>query len=246
MQRLIQMRNSWIVAVSRQQVLDKIICADREEIHLRDEPRRERYSRWHLDHNPDRDIWVMFEAFLVQLGLRLRQEFARPAQLLEARDHREHDPDVMTGGGAQNRAQLNFEDTRHLERNPDRAPSEEWVFLARYAQVWRIFVCADIKRADRNRAIPHRVQHAVVKRELLLLVREILVGEKRKLGAQQPHAFGAVAQGKLDIRKQRDICKHLHAMTVARRGRLALPHHQLTFEGVVALDQRHVFTLDVG
>src|SRR5216684_4526741 len=232
MQRLIQMRNSWIVAVGRQQVLDKIISADREEIHLRDEPRRERYRRWHFDHNPDRDIGVMLEALLVQLGLRLSQEFARPAQLLEARYHREHDAGVMARGGAQDRAQLDFEDTRHLERNPDRAPSEERVVLARYAQIRRIFVRADIKRADRDGAIPHRVQHAVVKRELLLFVREILVGKKRKLRAQQPHTFGAVAQGEFDIRKQRDIREHLHAMPVARRDRLAMPHHQHTMADV--------------
>src|SRR5712692_3506423 len=182
------MRNSWIVAVGRQQVLDKVVGADREEIHLRDEPRRERHRRWHLDHNPDRDIGVMLEAFLVQLGLRLGQKFARPAQRLEARYHREHDAGVMARGGAQDRAELDFEDTRHLERNPDRAPSEEWVFLARYAQVGRIFVRAD-------------VQHAVIKRELLLFVRKILVGKKRKLRAQQPHAFGTVAQGEFDIWK---------------------------------------------
>src|SRR5712691_4579050 len=188
------MRNSWIVAVGRQQVLDEIVGADREEIDLRYEPWRERHGRWHLDHDPDRDIGVMLEAFLVQLGLRLGQKLARPAQLLEARYHREHDADVMARGGAQDRAELDFEDTRHLERNPDRAPSEEWVFLARYAQVGRIFVRANIKRADGDRAIPHRVQHAVVKRELLLFVREILVGKKRKLRAQQPHTFGAVAQ----------------------------------------------------
>ena len=237
MQRLVQVRDFGIVAVGGEQVLDQIVGADREKIDLARQPRREPHRRRHLDHDADFDIGIVLEALLEQLGLRLGQQLLGAAQFLEARDHREHDADVVLGGRAQNRAELNLEQPRHLERDANRAPAEERIVLARHPHVRRILVGADIERANRDRALAERLEHLAVQRELLSLVGKILVGQEREFRAQQTDALGAVAQRQVDVGEQRDIREHHDAMAVAGRGGRVALLDQLFLERLVALRQ---------
>ena len=189
---------------------------------------------------------IVVEAFVVEFGLRLGEQFLGAAQFLEARDHREHDAHVEARGGAQDGAQLNLEQPRHFERDANRAPSEERILLARHPHVGRILVGADVEGANRHRALAERLQHPVVERDLLVLVGEILVGEERELRAQQPDALGAVLQRERDIVVERDVGIQPHAMAVAGRRRLVRILHQLALEIFVTLGQRGVVFFDVG
>ncbi len=85
-----------------------------------------------------------------------------------------------------------------------------------------------------------------VKCKLLLFVGKILVGQERELRAQQADALGAIAQRELDIRQQRDIREHLHAMAVARAVVGSSGDHQFAAERFVALDQSLILALDFG
>src|SRR5271170_5397528 len=246
MERLVQVRNLGIVAVGGEQVLDQVIGADREEINLAREPRRQPHRRRHLDHDSHFDIGIVLEPFLEQLRLRLLQQLLGAAQLLEAGDHREHDADIVLGRRAENGAQLHLEQPRHLQRDAYRSPAEERVVLARYAHVRRILVGSDIERANRDRPLAQTLEHLAIKRELLSLVGEILVGQERKLRSQQANTLSAVAQRELDVGQQRDIRQHHHAMAVARCGRFITLVNQLFFEGLVPPRQTHVIALDLG
>src|SRR5690349_650489 len=98
MQRLVQMSHSRIVAVRREQVLDQIVGSDGEEINLPHQPWGKPNRRRHLHHDPDLNLRIMLETLFVELSLRLDQDFARSAQLLEARNHRKENLNLMASG----------------------------------------------------------------------------------------------------------------------------------------------------
>ena len=62
-------------------------------------------GRRHFDHNADFDIWIVLEALLEQLGLRLGQQLFGAAQpFSRLGDHREHDTNVVLSGRAENQS----------------------------------------------------------------------------------------------------------------------------------------------
>jgi hypothetical protein len=107
--------------------------------------------------------------------------------------------------GAQDRAQLLLKDALDVQRDADRAPAEERILLALAANVGRVLVGTDVERADRDRALSHALHHGAVEHDLFVLARKVAVREKRKLGAEQADAFGAVHVGKVEIREQPDV-----------------------------------------
>src|SRR5581483_849484 len=245
MQRLVEPRDLAIVAIDREEVLDQVVRADREEVDLPDELRRERDRGRDLDHHADRHRGVEVASLLAQLLLRLLEQLLHLPDLLDARDHREEHPDPTRGGHAEDRAQLHLEEFRHLERDADRAPAEERVLLPREAHVPRILVRADVERPDRERPALHAADDAHVELVLLLLVGELAVREERKLRAVEADPLRAVPVGEDEVRDEADVRVERYAAAVGGLCRDVLDALELAIEGAILAIEPVVLARDV-
>jgi hypothetical protein len=109
-------------------------------------------------------------------------------------DEREHDPQVRSGAGAQDRGQLGDESILVLEHEGDASPAVA-------AQEGRRLVGAEVERADGGdpplERREQRCEHLVV----LVRGRPAFAVEKRELGAHEPYALRATAQRRVDLRR---------------------------------------------
>ena len=97
---------SRVAALGRQRVLRQVVRAHREEVDERRELLREQGRRRHLEHHADLEASGDGDALVAQGGPGLVQQRPRPAQLVDGGHHREHDAHLVTGGDAQDGAQL--------------------------------------------------------------------------------------------------------------------------------------------
>ena len=108
MLRRIEVCHSGVAALDRKRILRQVVRADGEKVRLlREHIRADRRDR-DFDHDADLDVRVIVYALCVEQIPRLAEHLLRVAQLVDRRDHREHDAQVAVPGGAQQRAQLHI------------------------------------------------------------------------------------------------------------------------------------------
>ena len=140
----------------------------------------------HLDHHADLELDV---------AAHLVEQRPRGADLLERRDHREHDLQRVVRGDAHDRPQLGPEELGLGEAEADPATAEERVVLRLLAQERQRLVGARVERADHDRPPVEGLGDLGQDRDLLVLVRRVAAVEEEELGPQQPDALGALLGG---------------------------------------------------
>ena len=115
--------------VGRQRVLNQIVGADGEEIHLAGQLLRHDGRRGHLDHRADRQLAVEGDALFFQVFLHFRQDHLALAQLQQRADHREHDAHVAEGTGSQDGTHLRFEQGQIPQAQAHAAQAQERIAL---------------------------------------------------------------------------------------------------------------------
>ena len=83
-------------------------------------------------------------------------------ELVEARDHREHDAQRAAAAGAQKCADLAAQQAGTVEAEPDRAPAQRRVFLDLGAHVGQHLVAADVEGAEGHRLGAGGIEHRAV------------------------------------------------------------------------------------
>ncbi|MDR9274782.1 hypothetical protein FEP29_03782 [Burkholderia multivorans] len=212
MQRVVQMRDRVVGAVDRERVLDQVVRADRQEIEaLQKQRQRDRGGR-NFDHRADAHVRIVREPRVVELALRFANQVERLVDLLRMREHRDQDLHLTERRRAQDRAQLREKHLRLGQAPANRAQPERRVrrgFVA-FVERFERLVRADVDRADRDGHALHPLDRTLVRGELLLLFRHLLLMHEQEFGAKQPDADRARVDrrlrvvGQLDVRVQRD------------------------------------------
>ena len=117
------MRDLLVHPVHRQRVLDQIIGADAEKLHVSGQGIGHNGRRGSFDHRPDFQVLVERDVFPTQLGFALFDQLVGLLQFLQAGNHRVHHLQVAFGAGPQNRPELRAEDVAFLQGDADRAPA---------------------------------------------------------------------------------------------------------------------------
>ena len=142
-----------VPAVGGHRVLREIVRADREEVGVRREAVGEQGRGRHLDHDAD------LERRRPSPAPSSTRRVRRAGSSSTRRDHREHHPERMVGGHAEDRAQLRC---RGAPAAPDRAGcrARRGTGSARAAvsQVGERLVGADVERADHERPPAERLR----------------------------------------------------------------------------------------
>lgn len=145
------------------------------------------------------------------------------------REHRDQDLHLAERGRAQDRTQLREEHLRLGQAPADRAQPERRVRRRFVAFVERLerFIGADVDRADRHQHALHPLDGPLVRGELLLLFRHLLLMHEQELGAEQADADRAGLDGRLRVVGQLDVRVQLDLRAAQRLRRRELQALQL-------------------
>lgn len=204
-------RHRRIAAVHRKRVLRQVVGADREEVGLAGEQVGGDRGGGRLDHDPERDGVGMAD----RAGCGIERG-ADGAEFGEARDHRHHDAALACGADREDRAQLCVEHLGVREPDADSAQAERGILFRGDRKIRRRLVAADVEQADDQRAAVERGGYALVIGGLFLDARRAVAFEEEEFGAQQPAAFGAVADRGLGVVGRAEIGEGFDADAVLR------------------------------
>ena len=137
-------------------------------------------------------------AVLAQMRQLVLDQLLGLVEFVHRRDHREHQLQLASARGLQQRADLAAHQARPVEAEPDRAPAERRVLFLEGAHVGQHLVAADIEGAEGDRLVAGGVQHRAIERKLLAGARKIRRHHELQFGAEQADAGGA---GFLDMRQ---------------------------------------------
>src|SRR6266704_5652095 len=153
--RFVEMRHALVHPINRDRVLNEIVRADAEEIDFaREKIRGDRGAR-DLDHRTDFHLVVERMPFAAQFLFALINELHRLSDFTNARYHREHHPYIAGCTGAQDGAELHFEDFPMLQTKPDCTPSQDWIHLIPRFDRARDLITTEIERANDQRVRQH-------------------------------------------------------------------------------------------
>ena len=196
------------LAVEPERVLDEIVRADRDEVGLSGDLRRERGGLRGLDHRPHPWPGVGPGDLLERRG----EQRAHCPKLCGIANEREEQPQARLGAGAQDRAQLRAQGVRvgkcQLESPLGHAGEER-----------RRLVLAEVERAHGGDASPQQGERLLECLELLRLARPVVGLEERELGSQQTDALRSSAKARGDVHRCRGVREQCNAAAVARDGR---------------------------
>jgi hypothetical protein len=119
--------------------------------------------------------------------------------------------------GAQDGAQLREEQLRFGQAVADRAQAQCRVGLDAFDAAQRL-VGADVERADGDRSAAHRLHHAAVGLELLVLVRQLVATEEQEFGAIQADTRGVDVARLRDVAGLLDVRLERYGLAVQRFG----------------------------
>ena len=143
----------------------------------------------------------------------------RSAQFLQARDHGKHDLYIAHGAGAENGAQLRFENVLILKTKPDRAPAKERVqLIADVRCTSSQFIAAQIKSSNDQRIRTYALGNLSVDFVLLVLAWQGFAVQIEKLGAIKSDSLRAVGCNRIDVFRKLDICRKNNVTSIARDG----------------------------
>ena len=214
-QRLVQARHAIVGPVNRQAVLNQIVGANGEEIHLFGEQVRRVGRCRDLDHGADRDGRHGL-ALSGELGVHLGHQTARLPDLLDTGDKGEKDPERAVAGGPEEGADLRPEQIRAREAQTQPAQSlaiGAWPVLGVPAAVGSTaallgqLLLVDIEGADGHRAGRHALEHPAVDLILRLFIshRAARSGAEQELGTIETDPLGASVPRRGEIARELDV-----------------------------------------
>src|SRR5690606_16558854 len=118
-------------------------------------------------------------------------ERTRLVELVDRRNHREHDAQPAAGGGAQQRADLAAQEARAVQAEPDRPPAERGVLLLHDTHIGKNLIPTNIERPEGYGLLACGIEHSLVKLQLLRGARESGRNHELKLRAEQADARSA-------------------------------------------------------
>ena len=125
MHRLVAVRDPFVGAVDGERVLNEIVGANREEVHLAREERGGEGRRGHLDHDPDRH-GRRLDTAIPELAPRLVDDRAGRSNLLHRGHKGKQDSQRTVYRGAQQRPHLPLEHLGFCEAEADAAQARRF------------------------------------------------------------------------------------------------------------------------
>ncbi len=221
-QRLVQIGHPIVGAVHGQRVLDEIVGADGEEVHLGGQQVRRQRGRRHLDHRADREARGG-----VDVARDLIEDRASLAHLLHRGHEGKHHAEGPVRGRADQGAQLRPQHLGMGEAEPQAAepgPRPSALGTMRGAEL----ALVEVEGPDRDRPRRDLLDQAPVQRVLRILGGRVeRASGEHELGAIEPHAFGAVLVEERQILEQLDVGLEADAHAVGRRYRVRRPARAL-------------------
>src|SRR6187397_3375346 len=111
--------------VDRHGVLSEIVGAHAEECADLRQPVGHHHGRGRFDHDSHRDGWSRTDTRLLQSPGLFHDDLARFFHLMHGGDQRQHQLDIVTGGGAKDGTYLGTKHLWLIETYPDGAPAQE-------------------------------------------------------------------------------------------------------------------------
>jgi len=238
---LVEVRDLFVQPVHRQGVLDEVVGAEAEKFGVFAQQVGDDRRRGDLDHHADSQVLVKGHVLGAQLDLALFEKRVGLQDFIQPRDHRVHHLDIALHAGAEDGPQLGTKDVAFLEAEPDGAPAEKGVHLARDIQVREKLIAAEIEGADGDRVRLEPRGDGVVGLVLLFLRGQRVLVDEKIFGAEKADAIGAVIDDALGVGGLLDVGGEDDAMAVERDGGHALHLAELFLEGDLAADDLAVF-----
>ena len=205
MGRIVQMADRIVVAVDGQRVLDQVVGADREEVHVLGQHVDRQCRGRHLDHCADLHVRIVGLAGRVEFLARQRQLGHGLAQFGDRIDHREQDAYPAMHRCAQDRTQLGAEQRRFGQAQADAAQAQRRVVGGGVLRPFRVLVGAEIECADGQRLAVQAGGDFAIGIELFVLGRQVVAAEEQEFAAEQADADRAGVQYVIDVLRQFDI-----------------------------------------
>ena len=155
MKRIVQVGHPLVAAIHCQGILNKIVGANAEKIHLLRQLVGHHCRRRDLAHRAHLAALVIRHAGPLQFGACLGQHGLGLQQFFHARYHRKHELDVSMCAGSEDGTQLNPEQVSVCQGMPDGAPTQKRIRLFRGMRRLRQFVAAQVQRAHHQRMRRH-------------------------------------------------------------------------------------------
>ena len=229
-----------VAAVDREGVLDEIVRADAEEVHVRREERGDDSGGRGLDHDADLHVVGVLLALVGELDLGLLDELLHALDLADADDHRHHHCGLAVEASTQNGLDLREEEVMPVEADAQRAVAEERVLLRVDVEIGQGLVAADVHRADDADVAAAFLDRSAVCLELILLRRDRRRAHEDELGAEQPDALRTVGQCVVHVHVRADVRRQLDARAVLCDGGEILERGVVRREFFLLLDLRLV------
>ena len=164
---LVERRHGSVAAVDGHQVLDQVVRADAQEVHLCGDLLGHHRGARDLDHDADLDLRVEGNPFALQFLLCLaRRTPGRdgPPAMVETMGNMMRT--LLRTLARRMRPELGEEEVRTVEQHADAAPAEERVLFV--VRVGRELVAADVERPEDDRMRDRRLP-ATLRVDLVLL-----------------------------------------------------------------------------
>jgi hypothetical protein len=200
--------------VNGQRVLDQVVGADGEEVHVLGQQIGDGHRRGHLDHDTHLHLGVERVPSGAQLLFDLLQHLLGLQQLAHPGDEGEHHPHLTVGRGPQDGPQLGLEQPALPEAVANGPKPQGRVDLRGQLQGAGELVPADVQGADANRPPLHALGHGPEVGQQLLLRGQGLLAHVEELSAVQADALGAVGEHAAHLLGQLDVGAHVQAAAV--------------------------------
>ncbi len=195
---VIQRSHRWIPAVDTQCVLNQIISTERSKIRLCQKLFCTDHGSRKLNHDAHRHELIKLELFLPKLSFCKLDISLCFSDFLKARYHRQHNPDIRTGCGSQNRPDLRDEKIRISQGKTNRSQAQRRIiffFCTREIVALSCFgteqlVSADVNRANRHRASRHSINQLSIAFHLLPFLGKVVAAHEQIFAAEETDSLG--------------------------------------------------------
>ena len=188
---MVKVGDAFVPAIDGHGVLHEVVGADAEEFDFAGELVGDERGGGDFDHGADFDVSAVGNALRRELVFAFLQDGIGGTEFVDLRHHGIHDADVAMNGGAEDGAELGFENFRLREAEPDGAATEEGIVFRRLVGDVHEFVAADVQGADDDAVGRAFFGDFAVGLILLVLAGRAGTMEEEKLGAEKADALGA-------------------------------------------------------
>ena len=227
-ERLRQTVQPLVTAIHRERVLDQVVGSDAEKIHLASQGVGGHRCRRNLDHDAQRRAGLNCVPLLAEVARLLIQQRSDGSNLLDCRDHRQHDLDVaLLGLRAQQSPQLRSEDIGPGQRETHATQAEYRIRLVPLQHPVEVLLATQIQRPDHRRFRRHLRGDLDVGPVVLFLARQLgYVTQEEELGPIETDPASAKTSCPLDLDREFDVGPDQHLDPVARhRGQVPRRGH---------------------